>query len=174
MESSPRNQQTFLDLVNAHPGVLRRLCRVYAADAEDRQDLWQQILLQLWRSYPSYDGRAAFSTWMFRVALNTALMHRRGRTRRLPTIPLDDASFREPAAPDRSLPDDVHHLYAAIADLAPLDRAIAVLRLEDRTLQEIADVTGLSTGAVSVRLVRITEKLRRAMGVDVDADKETT
>lgn len=174
MEPTPRNQQSFLDLVNAHPGVLRRLCRVYAADADDRQDLWQQILLQLWKSYPSYDGRAAFSTWMFRVALNTALMHRRGRTRRPPTITLDDAAFHEPAAPDRSPPDDLHHLYAALNDLAPLDRAIAVLKLEDRTLQEIADVTGLGAGAVSVRLVRITEKLRRAMGVDTDEHKETS
>jgi RNA polymerase sigma-70 factor (ECF subfamily) len=106
------------------------------------------------------------------VALNTALMHRRGRSRRPPTIPLDDPSFRSPAAPDRAPPDDVHHLYAAIAELAPLDRAVAVLKLEDRSLQEIADVTGLSAGAVSVRLVRITEKLRRALGVSADADKE--
>lgn len=172
MEQISRTQQTFLDLVNAHPGVMHRLCRVYAADVEDRRDLWQQIMLQLWKSYPSYDGRASFSTWMFRVALNAALMHCRGRSRRPPTIALDDPAFHPPAAPDRAPPDDVHHLYAAIAELAPIDRAVAVLKLEDRALQEIAEITGLSAGAVSVRLVRITEKLRRALGVEDDSDKE--
>lgn len=164
MSTDPRKQQEFLDRVGAHPGVLHRLCRVYGADEDDRQDLWQQILLQLWRAYHSYDGRAAFSTWMFRVALNTALMHRRGRARRPATVPLDDVSFREPAAPAEAGDPDVHHLYAAIRELPPVDRALVLLRLEDRPLAEIAEITGLTANHVSVRLHRLTETLRQSLG----------
>lgn len=166
MSADFQQQQAFLDQVNAHPGVLHRLCRVYAADEDDRQDLWQQILLQLWKSYSSFDGRSAFSTWMFRVALNTALMHRRGCSRRPVTVPLEGASLPEPADPRAGPDDDVHHLYAAIRALPPVDRAVILLRLEDRPVQEIADVTGLTPNHVSVRLNRITDKLRRALGVD--------
>ena len=75
-------QQEFIDLVHEHQGILHRICRVYARTTTDREDLRQDMLYQLWRSYPSFQGQSAFSTWMYRVALNTALLAHRRRSRR--------------------------------------------------------------------------------------------
>lgn len=161
--SPTRSQEDFLDEVRPHQGMLHRIAAVYADSFEDRRDLLQEMLLQLWRSYPYYRGDARFSTWMHRVALNTALLGWRRRFRRpeghlssddrildnLPTIETEDETVRA--------------LYAAIRALPGVDRAIVALWLEGHSYQEIAAITGLSQSNVSVRLVRLRDKLRASL-----------
>jgi RNA polymerase sigma-70 factor (ECF subfamily) len=156
-------QERFLDLVHEHQGIVRRVCSLYAATSEDRDDLYQEIVLQLWRAYPGFRGDAKFSTWMYRVALNTALLSRRRGDRRVRTtndLDLADAPAVEPGRDD----DDLRALYAAIRTLPTLDRAIVLLYLEQHTHDEIAEITGLEPKNVGVRIVRIKKRLRDRFG----------
>lgn len=165
MRQDPRQQARFVELARAHQGAIRKVAALYARDPADREDLFQEILLQLWRSFDSFRGDAAFSTFLYRVALNTALMRLR-RSYRRPEVEAGRALDELPApAPASGHDDDVERLYAAIRQLPTLDRAIVLLVLDERGHDEIAAVTGLTRGHVGVRVVRIKERLRRLMGV---------
>jgi RNA polymerase sigma-70 factor (ECF subfamily) len=160
MTAMTEEQRLFVERVHEAQGILHRICAVYTQDEDSHKDLRQEMLLQLWRSYPSFRNESSFSTWMYRVALNTALMYRRRQKRRWVTASIDDVV--PPHAEDVSEADDegVQLLYHCIQELPRLDRAVILLQLEQKSYQEIADVTGLSEGNVSVRIVRIKQKLR--------------
>ena len=163
MRTDPERQSRFLDLVQTHQGVIRKVAALYARDRADREDLFQEIVVQLWTSFESFRGDAAFSTFLYRVALNTALMRLR-RAYRQPAVDAGRAIDDLPAPEARRHDEDVERLYGAIRQLGPVDRAIVLLVLEERSYEDIASVTGLSAGNVSVRLVRAKERLRRLMG----------
>jgi RNA polymerase sigma-70 factor (ECF subfamily) len=156
----------FLRLVRENETRLRKICRVYARDIEAREDLYQDILVQLWRSLPSFEGNAAASTWLYRVALNTALSAQRGAAGRRET-PLDAADEAHPVWRDGRPPADEHlvaterleRLYAAIDRLSDIDKALVTLYLEERSYHEMADVLGLSESHVGVKLHRIKKAL---------------
>lgn len=156
-------QQEFVKQVYKAQGILFRICNVYARDAANRNDLRQEMLLQLWRSYPSFRKDSAFSTWMYRVALNTALMHSRKEKRESRSLPIDDVPASEVPCEEHEDDEGVRLLYECIQELPALDRAIVLLHLEERTGEEIANIIGVSRGNVGVRLVRLKERLRRAL-----------
>lgn len=145
----------FRELLQANLTRLRRIARSYASHGE-QEDLLQEILLQLWRALPSFDGRAKRSTWVYRVALNTALGTLRKRYARPPTLPmshdqllaLTPASVGDPVGADALLD-------SFLSALEPIDRAVLMLSLDDLSYADIADVTGLSINAVGIRLNRI-------------------
>jgi RNA polymerase sigma-70 factor (ECF subfamily) len=165
MRTDPDRQARFLDLVEAHQRAIRIVAALYARDRADREDLFQEIALQLWRSFDSYRGEAAFSTYLYRVALNTALLRVRGAGRR-PRIDAGAAVEEVESRAEAAVDEDVERLYAAIRELGPLDRAIV---LEERSNEEIAAVTGLTAGNVSVRRSRCKERLRRFLGTTESA-----
>ncbi|TNE62189.1 MAG: sigma-70 family RNA polymerase sigma factor [Bacteroidetes bacterium] len=149
--------QEFIARIRQHEGILHKVCAVYAHSKADREDLQQEIILQLWKSYPAFEGRSAFSTWMYRVALNTAI-----------TFTRKAAFFQEyteslAAAADvgttMESSEDLQLLYRAIAKLNKVERALILLWLEEKPYQGIADTLGLTEKNVSVRLVRIKAKL---------------
>jgi RNA polymerase sigma-70 factor (ECF subfamily) len=157
-----QDRKTFLDRIDAHRNIIRKVGWVYGRDAADREDLEQDILLQLWQSRAAFDGRAAFSTWMYRVALNTAITFRR---RQRPAEPLE----HEPRIPARQaeqaqLADELRVLYGAIAQLSAIEKALILLWLDERSYEEIAETLGIGVKNVSVRLVRIRAKLARLVG----------
>ncbi len=159
--SKADKKRLFLDQIERHYGILYRICMLYAENRDDRDDLSQEILYQLWKSHDRFKGDSSFSTWMYRIALNTALMHRR-KIRRLPkTDPLEKHRIYS----DIPFPADeeIEALYSCIHKLPRLERAIILLKLEDKTYQEIASVIGLSANHVSVRLVRIRRKLKNCL-----------
>ena len=160
MLGSHEGQQVFMDLVYEHQGILWRISSIYAKKRAEAQDLVQDILLQLWQAWPTFRGHCAFSTWMYRVALNTALMHRR-KCKVRPEDYADSFSSFEmfEAEPPRDN-EDVRVLYACIRELPTLDRAIILLYLEQYSYDEITEMTGLSKSNISVRIVRIKSKLR--------------
>jgi len=163
MLTGDTDRQRFLALIEKHQGILHSICLAYAHDGEDRRDLFQDMLLQLWRSFGTFRGQSSFTTWAYRVALNTALLFRRKATRR-PDLSqggeYEISSLSVEASPPA---DDVEALRACIRELPALDRAIVLLQLEERTYDEIAEITGLSRSNVSVRLVRLKERLRQAL-----------
>ncbi|MCC6406561.1 MAG: sigma-70 family RNA polymerase sigma factor [Planctomycetes bacterium] len=172
MSIDPERQARFVELLHAHQGVVRKVAALYARDRADRQDLCQEIALQLWRSFDCFRGESAFSTFAYRVALNTAWMRLRRAYRR--PDPPSDAELATLAAPSADHDDaEVERLYAAIRELAPLDRALVLLVLDEKSHAEIAAVTGLTTGNVSVRLVRCRERLRKSLQSGRDAGRGT-
>lgn len=147
----------FLEQVRAHQDIIHKVSFIYGRIAADRDDLVQEILLQLWRSYPSFDGLAAFSTWMYRVALNTAITFRRKQKPQADEPPEPWVEGAQLAQAELS--DDLKTLYRAIARLSDVEKAVIMLWLDERSYEEIADTMGISVKNVSVRLVRIRKRL---------------
>jgi len=155
-------QRQFESLLQEHRGIVFKVASIYARGSEDRSDLAQEIAVQLWRSFASFDAaRAKFSTWMYRVALNMAISHARQAERDKRLEPLDAAHLELPGDADVSQPDErLAALYAFIGQLDPLNRALILLYLEDRSHAEIAQVLGISETNVATKIGRIKQRLR--------------
>ncbi len=148
----------FLQLINENMGIAHKVCRVYFPDATDQEDVLQEMMYQLWRSYPHFDGRSKFSTWMYSVCLNTALTYRR-KHRKTKIESLSTGHLQIPEQPSENKQEAITLLFDAIATLSPVNKAIVLLYLENMRYEEIAAIVGLSTSNVSVRLVRIKKEL---------------
>jgi RNA polymerase sigma-70 factor (ECF subfamily) len=161
-------EERYLDLIDHNRGRLARLCRAWTRTAPDFEDLRSEILLQLWRSLPSFDGRASENTWLYQVALNVAFQfgrtaqRQRRRLERLEREPKTES--READQPARLEADErIERLTRALATLAPGDRALITLALEELSYAQIAEVTGLSESHVGVKLHRIKKHLAQRL-----------
>lgn len=156
-------QSAFLEDVNQNIGIVHRVCHVYfSRNATERDDVFQDIMYQLWKAYPTFKGQSKFSTWMHQVALNTAIGHvrRTSRTSRLAELPAEPVA-QTPDMHERIDRDtQLRHVYEAIDTLTAVDKAIILLHLEDHGYDDIAAITGLTRANVSVRLVRIKQALK--------------
>ncbi|HVL68360.1 MAG TPA: RNA polymerase sigma factor [Vicinamibacterales bacterium] len=152
MAGDPERERRFLELVAPHRARLVRLARAYAG--AEWADLHQEILLQVWRGLDSFQGRSSVSTWLYRVALNTALTWRRRAAPAAAALVPQGEAPREPAG-ELSPRDPMRVLDEFLGTLDPVDRAVLVLYLEDASYAEIADVTGLSENHVGVKLNRL-------------------
>ena len=154
----------FLKLISENQGIIYKICNVYANSREDKDDLKQEIILQLWKSYPGFKGKSKFSTWMYRIAFNTAITNIR-KSKRHPIIEAfsgTELSFSEKENIDY-LSDAVNQLYKAIAKLKDVEKAIVMLYLEEKSYKEIGEIMGISEKYVGVKLVRLKEKLKKLM-----------
>jgi RNA polymerase sigma factor (sigma-70 family) len=161
----------FASLLDAHRGIVFKVANAWCRQPEDRRDLAQEIAAQLWRAFPGYDPTRSFSTWMYRIALNVAISHVRGAAARAVDVPLEDHPEAQLAVDDGSARHEhdqrIRALYAVIDRQPPLDRALLLLWLEERTQREIADVLGLSESNVSTKLNRLKQRIREQLA---DAD----
>ncbi len=142
-----------------HQGIIHKIARLYFDDPTEREDVFQDILLNAWRSYDSFAGESSFSTWLYKVALNTALFRlrtRRAARRKLDMLPEARASILGTAARD----DAVLGLRRAIGVLGDLEKSVILLHLEGKSYREIAEITGSTEGHVGVKLNRIKQKLK--------------
>ena len=160
MKKHNTEKSYFIQMVQQHAGIIYKICNLYAAE-EDREDLKQEIIYQLWKSYPSFRGEASFQTWMYRVALNTAMVGLRAGSMKYTSITEREAEIPEEEGSSGEEESRVRELYRHIAKLGDLDKSIIFLYLEKCSYEEIAGIVGISKGNVSVRLVRIREKLRQ-------------
>ncbi|MEW5834950.1 MAG: sigma-70 family RNA polymerase sigma factor [Pseudomonadota bacterium] len=157
----------FQRLLHEHRGIVLKVAASYAPHAEDRRDLAQEIALQAWRSFGRYDpARAKFSTWLYRVALNVAISHlRRGeaawstKLESLDARQLDTVAGEPVPEPDERIAE----LHAFIARLDPLNRALIVLYLDERSYAEIAEILGISETNVATKISRVKQTLRGRM-----------
>ena len=163
MEAVTSNaDEAFLALVNQYQGAIRRVCRTYAATSEDREEIFQEIIYQLWRSFPSYRGESAAMTWVYRVALNTAITALRKQVARPRHVSLEPSHEPEVIGP----PIDAHAtsrsewLYRAVRQLNAVDRALVMCYLDGLSYKGIAEVLGLSDANVATRLHRIKGRLQ--------------
>jgi RNA polymerase sigma-70 factor (ECF subfamily) len=155
-------EKKFVNLINEHQGLIHKVCIMYENDREVRNDLFQEIVLQLWKSFPTFRGEAKISTWMYRIALNTAISGFRKETRKIVTEDLRDTHFNISEAGDES-EENLQKLQWAIRQLNEIDRAMIMMALEEVPYEDIAETIGISQNNVRVRMNRIREKLRKLM-----------
>lgn len=152
-------QTQFLQLVNEHQHMIHKICRLYRHSREDREDLFQEIVFQLWKSAPSFEGRAKFSTWLYRVALSTALTSYRKKT--VPVVYMD--AVPEPTADSTISNEQQQQFWQALTRLPDNDKAIIALYLENLSYQEIADILGITHSNVGVKLNRAKQRLHQLL-----------
>ncbi|HEX2606785.1 MAG TPA: sigma-70 family RNA polymerase sigma factor [Flavisolibacter sp.] len=150
----------FEKAIKTHERLLFKVCWMYARTQTDRDDLYQEIVLQLWHSYPRFRGDAQFSTWLYRVALNTAISGKRRQKDLTVSYEPDKLPvLSETLLPDES--DELNRLYAAISRLNEIEKALVMLYLDDHSYDEMESIMGISSGALRVKMNRIKEKLRQ-------------
>ena len=154
------HKQEFTELIDQHRGIIFKVIRLYVNHGEDERDLFQEILFQAWRSYPNFKGQSKFSTWLYRVGLNTVLTFRR---RAKLVVPHEDLSVLKVSIDERIQPEETEALYIAIRDLNELDRMIVTLHLDGYENEEISEISGLTKNNVAVKLHRIKETLTKKM-----------
>lgn len=158
--NSKSNKKEFSQLILENQAIIHKISTFYTDCIEDKEDLFQEICLQLWRSYFSFNEQSKFSTWMYKVAINTAISHLRKCKKALKF-----ENIRKDISEENDTEDIQHskNLYKAITNLDKLERAIIILWLDGKKYEEISDILGLSKSNVSVKLVRIKEKLSRKL-----------
>ena len=159
-------QKRFINLINQHQGLIYKVCIMYEHDAEVRNDLFQEIVLQLWKSFATFRGEAKITTWMYRIALNTAISGYRKQTRNIRTEDINEMHFNisERASDDRD--EDIQKLHWAIRQLSEIERAMIMMALEEVPYDEIAETIGITQNNVRVRMNRIREKIKKIMFAD--------
>jgi len=160
-------QDQFVVLLEEHKKILFKVASSYCRSSADRDDLVQEMILQLWRSFDRYDDRQRFSTWMYRVSLNVAIsFYRREAPRSRATVPADDSIFDIAATATDvvMLDDELRMLQRFIEQLDELDRALVILYLDGNRHDTIAEVLGISESNVGTKISRIKQRIRREWG----------
>lgn len=134
---------------------------LYETDRDAREDLFQEIVLQLWKSFPSFRGDSKITTWMYRIALNTAISGLRKQNRQVITRKLENYHFNISETEPDSREEDYERLHWAIRQLSEIERAMIMMALDDIPYEEIAETMGITQNNVRVRMNRIREKIRR-------------
>jgi RNA polymerase sigma-70 factor (ECF subfamily) len=160
----PGEEKKFIDLINKHQGLIHKICFMYEQDQDARNDLFQEVVLQLWKSFPTFRGEAKITTWMYRIALNTAISGYRKQTRHIKTEDLNEMHFNiseQYSGEERE--EDFRKLQTAIRQLSEVERAMIMMALEEIPYEEIAETIGITQNNVRVRMNRIREKLKKMM-----------
>ena len=157
-------EKEFLKNISDHQGIILKVCRMYCSDVGESEDLFQEIVLQLWRSYPKFKGEAKISTWIYRVGLNTAITRLRKGNRKVSTREIKEADFNLPSLGNERVDIEYSHdLQLAIDALNKFDKAIMMLYLDEKSYQEMAEITGISETNIGVRINRIKKKLKEIL-----------
>lgn len=153
------SEKEFITLLNQHQKIVHKVCNLYMDRHSDREDLFQEITLQAWKAYGNFRGDAKFSTWLYRVALNTAITFFRKEKRKPDIYSTDSVPERTEDAYD-PIEEQVKAMYAAIGELSKIDKAIVMLYLEDYSYNEIGEMMGITANNVAVKMNRIKTKLK--------------
>ena len=153
-----QKEQTFSQIVREHKSTIYTVCYMFSQDKDEVDDLFQEVLVNLWRGFEGFEGRSNVRTWVYRVALNTCIsLDRKRRSRPQMKLSMDINLFEDRDTDTQQ----VDMLHRRISRLRPFDRAIVLLWLEDLSYEEIGQIVGISEKNVSVRLFRIREQLKQ-------------
>lgn len=150
----------FLNLINQHKAIIHKVSKMYMNHAEEQRDLFQEIVMQLWKAYPTFKGNSKFSTWMYRVALNTALVYFKKDNRKVDKAPLDENIDIIDVNENELKEEKLAYLYKAVQELNSVEKALIFLFLENQSHKEIAEDLGISEVNARVKLNRTKEKLQ--------------
>ncbi len=154
-------EHNFVELLETHQNIVHKVCRLYTNNQDAHNDLFQEITIQLWNAYPKFRGDSKFSTWMYRVGLNTAITIYRKNKRRIRTEDFDNFQFKiKDEVFDDTEEQQLKLLYKAVHQLNDIEKALIFLYLEDKNYNEISETLGISEVNARVKMNRIKTKLR--------------
>ncbi len=154
-------EKAFLRDINNNQGIIIKVCRIYCSDQADFEDLFQEIVLQLWKSYARFNGLSKVSTWMYRVALNTAITSLRRKKRRPDRDRLTVAEHGVPSTDPLRIDVEYHQqLQDAVDSLNKFDRALMLLYLDEKSYKEMAEIMVITESNIGVKINRIKSKLK--------------
>ena len=151
-------ENAFIKLIQQNERLIYKVCSVYTSEGIPIADLFQEVVYNLWKGYSKFRNECSISTWMYRIALNTCISNLRKEVKRPAHVPINQLA--EQLVEPETFDENIKEMYRLIRRLKTLERAIVLLYLEEKSYQEIADITGLMVGNVAVKLNRIKEKLR--------------
>lgn len=154
-------EHSFVSLLEENQNIVHKICRLYTNNQDSHNDLFQEITIQLWKAYPKYRGDSKFSTWMYRVGLNTAITLYRKSKRYIKTQDFENVNFRIASEEyDPSTEEHLKLMYDAVRQLNDIDKALVFLYLEDKNYKEIAQTLGITEVNARVKMNRIKDKLK--------------
>lgn len=158
---SQPNEQTFVKLLKDNQNLIHKICRIYTNDADQHQDLFQEITIQLWKAYPNFRGDSKFTTWAYRVGLNTAITLYRKSTKAVKTVDYEAHSFFISSEEyDMEVEEQLKVMYEAIYQLNDIDKALVFMYLENKDYSEISETLGITEVNARVKMNRVKTKLR--------------
>ncbi|MBF4506107.1 RNA polymerase sigma factor [Flavobacterium sp. JLP] len=153
-------EQEFLKRIESHKGILYKVSKMYMDNFDDQQDLFQEIVCQLWKSYDTFRNESQFSTWMYRVAVNTAIVFLRKEKRKVDKYEIASENIKDEEGDSHIKESQLDHFYKAVQKLEKIDKAIIFYQLEGFSHKEIGENLGISEGNARVKLNRAKEKLK--------------
>ena len=153
-------EKEFLEKIEKHKGIIFKISKMYLENQEDREDLFQEIILQLWKSYQAFEGKSQFSTWLYRVSLNTAITFLKRDKKRTDKNELhENIDIEDEQNTDKEL--QTEFLYKAVQELNPIEKALIFLFLEGQNHKQISENMGITEVNARVKLNRTKEKLQQ-------------
>jgi RNA polymerase sigma factor (sigma-70 family) len=161
--STQANKDQFIAIISENKKLIYKVCNSYCRDTDDRKDLVQEVIIRLWQAFGNYNPDYKLSTWMYRIALNTAISHyRSGKRRNESTISLSESLIDiADDNPETALDENVKQLYQFINQLDELNRALMILYLDDNNYREIAEILGITETNVATRISRVKQQLKQ-------------
>ena len=155
-----QDKTAFVGIVKENEGIIYKITRVYTDTQEDQKDLYQEIVYQLWKSFDSFKGNSKMSTWIYRIALNTAIAYLNKSKKKVPQVRFNFELLNPIDEKDGTTEERLGILYAMIKQLNVIEKGLILLLLEGKSYDEIATITGFSSSNVGTRLSRIKKKLK--------------
>ena len=156
-------EEEFSQMIRDHEGIIFKITTLYTHNKPDQNDLYQDIVYQLWKSFDSFRQESKRSTWMYRVAMNTAITHIKNEKKAGKSVSIENVVLDEIETHNQALEDRIKSMYVHINRLSMLEKGLILLLLEGKKYEEIAEITGLSTTNVGTRISRIKNKLKSNM-----------
>jgi len=153
-------ESEFVQIIKRNEGVIFKITTFYTDNKADQQDLYQDIVYQLWKSFDSFRGEAKFSTWMYRIALNTALTRIKKKKRDGRLVSIEKVVLQQAENYDQTFEEQLRLLYKQIGQLNAIEKGIMLLLLEGKKYEEIAEITGISPSNVGTKISRIKQKMK--------------
>ena len=163
MVNTKINKDNFIQIITENQNIIHKICNLYFKTVEEKEDMFQEITLQLWKAFPYFRYEAKVSTWMYRIALNIALTNIK-RNKKIPiSNNISDKEFQIKDNYDEGIEKEERNdlLYTSIAKLDEMERAIILLYLDEKSYSDIAEITGLTKTNVGVKITRIKAKLEK-------------
>jgi len=157
-------EKNFLNDFEKNQNIVHKICRIYTTNQDQHNDLFQEITIQIWKNYAKFRGESKFSTWMYRVSLNTAISLYRKSSRSIKTQDFNDVSFKIKSVDyDDTKDEQLKALYKGIRELNDIEKALIFLYLEDKPYKEIAKTLGISEVNARVKMNRTKDKLKKIL-----------
>ncbi|WP_280744694.1 MULTISPECIES: sigma-70 family RNA polymerase sigma factor [unclassified Parabacteroides] len=151
-------KEAFLQMVQENERLIYKVCSFYVSEEYPMADLYQDVICNLWTGFPKFRSESSFSTWIYRIALNTCISGLRKVMKKPESIPV--SALQEVLVEPENISEQLKEMYRLIHQLKTMERAIVLLYLEEKSYQEIADITGLTVSNVATKLKRSKQKLR--------------